>query len=79
MSAAYTEGTQLAADLVETNTYGEIIIDAHCRTEVKGVYATGYITTIPYKQIIIAMGEGTKAGLSVFEDFARGTTKALEK
>jgi len=64
--------------LIETNKFGEIIIDGHCRTGVKGVYAAGDITTVPYKQIIIAMGEGAKAGLSVFEDFARGNIEVLE-
>jgi alkyl hydroperoxide reductase subunit F len=65
------------AELIETNKFGEIVIDGHCRTGVKGVYAAGDITTVPYKQIIIAMGEGAKAGLSVFEDYARGNLEAL--
>lgn len=46
----------------------EIIIDAACRTAVPGVYAAGDVTTVPYKQITIAMGEGAKAALSAFED-----------
>jgi NADH-dependent peroxiredoxin subunit F len=65
------------ADLVELNEHGEIIVDAHCRTGVPGVYAAGDLTDVPFKQIIIAMGEGAKAGLSVFEEFARGTIQAL--
>ena len=55
-------------DIVETNKFGEILIDEKCRTNVKGIYAAGDVTTIPYKQIIIAMGEGAKAGLATFED-----------
>lgn len=59
-------------DLVETNRFGEIEIDVHCRTNVPGIYAAGDVTTVPYKQIIIAMGEGAKASLSAFEDRIRG-------
>ncbi len=46
---------------VERNRMGEIIIDAKCETNVKGVFAAGDCTTVPYKQIIIATGEGAKA------------------
>ena len=59
-------------DVVETNKPGEIVIDAHCRTNVPGIYAAGDVSTVPYKQIIIAMGEGAKAALSAFEDRMRG-------
>lgn len=55
-------------DVVETNKFGEIVIDGKCRTNVPGIYAAGDVTTVPYKQIIIAMGEGAKAGLASFED-----------
>lgn len=55
-------------DLVATNKFGEIIIDEKCRTNIPGIYAAGDVTTVPYKQIIIAMGEGAKAGLASFED-----------
>lgn len=55
-------------DVVETNRFGEIVIDGHCRTNVPGIYAAGDVSTVPYKQIIIAMGEGAKAALSAFED-----------
>jgi alkyl hydroperoxide reductase subunit F len=65
------------ADLVELNPMGEIIVDGHCRTGRTGIYAAGDLTTVPFKQIIIAMGEGAKAGLSVFEDFARGNIELL--
>jgi len=53
---------------VETNKFGEILIDEKCRTNIPGIYAAGDVTNIPYKQIIIAMGEGAKAGLASFED-----------
>lgn len=59
--------------VIDTNRPGEIVIDAHCRTNVPGIYAAGDVSTVPYKQIIIAMGEGAKAALSAFEDRMRGT------
>ena len=55
-------------DIVETTKFGEIVIDNKCRTSAKGIYAAGDVTTVPYKQIVIAMGEGAKAALSAFED-----------
>ena len=58
--------------VVEMNRFGEIGIDSHCRTNVPGIYAAGDVSTVPYKQIIIAMGEGSKAALSAFEDKVRG-------
>ena len=57
---------------VPMNKGGEIEVDRYCRTAVKGVYAAGDVTNVPYKQIVIAMGEGGKAALSVFMDFMRG-------
>ncbi|MDR2651518.1 MAG: alkyl hydroperoxide reductase subunit F [Prevotellaceae bacterium] len=58
-------------DYVKTNKAGEIEIDEHCRTSQRGIYAAGDVTNIPYKQIIISMGEGAKAALSAFEDSIR--------
>ncbi len=55
-------------DILETNRGGEIVIDQHCRTNVAGIYAAGDVSIVPFKQIIIAMGEGAKAALSAFED-----------
>ncbi|MDO9181017.1 MAG: FAD-dependent oxidoreductase, partial [Bacteriovorax sp.] len=55
-------------DIVETTKFGEIVIDNKGRTSAKGIYAAGDVTTVPYKQIIIAMGEGAKAALAAFED-----------
>ena len=57
---------------VELSPRKEIIIDATNRTNVSGVYAAGDVTTVPYKQITIAMGEGAKAALSAFDDRVRG-------
>ena len=50
---------------------GEIEIDAHLATSVPGVFAAGDVTTVPYKQIVIAMGEGSKAALSAFDYLIR--------
>ena len=67
------------AELVSLNPRGEIEVDGHCRTGLTGIYAAGDVTDVPYKQIIVAMGEGAKAGLSTFEDFARGHIEQLPK
>ncbi|GBF50878.1 alkyl hydroperoxide reductase large subunit [Leptospira ryugenii] len=54
-------------DLVQTNRFGEILVDEKCRTSVDGIFACGDVTQTPYKQIVIAMGEGAKAAISAFE------------
>lgn len=54
--------------MVELTPFGEIIVDGKGRTSEKGIYAAGDVTTTPFKQIIIAMGEGAKTALTVFED-----------
>ena len=50
---------------------GEIEVDAHGRTSVPGVFAAGDVTTTPFKQIVIAMGEGATASLAAFEHLIR--------
>ncbi len=64
--------TQSFDGLVERNRMGEILVDERCRTNVPGIYAAGDCTTVPYKQIVIAMGEGAKAALTAFDDRIRG-------
>jgi alkyl hydroperoxide reductase subunit F len=66
-------------DLVETTQYGEIVVDAKGRTSRPGVYAAGDVTTVPFKQIVIAMGEGAKVALTAFEDRMRRGTDAERK
>jgi alkyl hydroperoxide reductase subunit F len=56
---------------VELNRFGEIIVDSKGATNVPGVFAAGDVTTVPYKQIVIAMGEGSKASLSAFDHLIR--------
>ncbi len=63
--------TQWLKGTVELSPRGEIIVDDHGRTSVPGVFAAGDVTTVPYKQIIIAMGEGAKASLSAFDHLIR--------
>lgn len=53
-----------AADVVDLNSYGEIEVDAMCETSAEGIFAAGDVTSVRYKQIIIAAGEGAKAALS---------------
>ena len=55
---------------------GEIEVDAHGRTSLPGVFAAGDVTTVPYKQIVIAMGEGSKAALSAFDHLIRTSSPA---
>ena len=55
----------LFRDVLETTTSGEIKTDTFCRTTIRGVYAAGDVSNVPYKQIVIAMGEGAKAALSL--------------
>lgn len=59
--------SELVKETVACSPYGEIIVDEKCRTNVPGIFAAGDVSTIPYKQIVIAMGEGAKAGLAAFE------------
>lgn len=53
---------------LELTQFGEIKVDEKGRTSLPGVYAAGDVTTTPYKQIVISMGEGAKAALAAFED-----------
>jgi len=58
--------TGFALDLVDTNERGEIVVDSHCRTGVRGVFAAGDCTDTHDKQIVISVGEGAKAALAAF-------------
>ena len=64
------------ADVVETNPYGEIVVDARGRTSQRGIYAAGDVTDAPYKQIVVALGQGATAGLAAFEDRSIGVSDA---
>ena len=62
---------------VTLNAFGEIEVDGHGATSVPGIYAAGDCTTVPYKQIAIAMGEGSKAALSAFDYLIRSEPGAV--
>jgi alkyl hydroperoxide reductase subunit F len=59
--------SQVVEGLVETKPWGEIVVNEKCETSEPGIYACGDVTTVPYKQIVVAMGEGAKASLAAFE------------
>lgn len=63
--------TEWLKGVIELSPRGEIEVDARGATSLPGVFAAGDATTVPYKQIIIAMGEGSKAGLSAFDHLIR--------
>ena len=63
--------TEWLKDTLELNAQGEIIVDAKGQTSLKGVFAAGDVTTTPFKQIIIAAGDGAKAALGAFDDLIR--------
>ena len=63
--------TDWVKDSLSLSKYGEIEINSHGETSLPGVFAAGDVTTVPYKQIIIAMGEGSKAALGAFDYLIR--------
>jgi alkyl hydroperoxide reductase subunit F len=63
--------TEFLKGTMELSKFGEIVVDAKCHTSVPGVFAAGDVTTVPYKQIVIAAGEGSKAALSAFDYLIR--------
>jgi alkyl hydroperoxide reductase subunit F len=63
--------TEWLKGTVELSRYGEIIVDAKGQTSVPGVFAAGDATTVPFKQIIIAAGDGAKAALGAFDYIVR--------
>ena len=54
-------------DEISRNKHGEIIVDANCKTSNPSIFACGDVTTVTYKQIIVAMGQGATAALSASE------------
>lgn len=63
--------TEWLKGTVDLSRYGEIVVDAKGHTNVAGVFAAGDCTTVPYKQIVIAAGDGAKAALSAFDHLIR--------
>jgi len=63
--------TEWLKGTLELSRFGEIVVDAKGHTSVDGVFAAGDCTTVPYKQIVIAAGDGAKASLSAFDYLIR--------
>ena len=61
---------------IELSPRGEIIVDNRGETSIPGIFAAGDVTTVPYKQIVIAVGEGAKASLSAFDHLIRTSAPA---
>jgi len=70
--------TEWLKGTLELSKYGEIVVDAKGATSAPGIFAAGDATTTPYKQIIIAAGEGAKAALSAFDYLIRHGADAGE-
>ncbi|MEO9462172.1 MAG: alkyl hydroperoxide reductase subunit F [Marinomonas sp.] len=70
--------TEWLADCgLELSQHGEIIIDEEGATNLPGIFAAGDVTTVPYKQIVVAMGDGATAGLSAFDFLIRNEPAQL--
>jgi len=63
--------TDFVKNIVDLSRFGEIIVDNHNQSSLPGLFAAGDVTTVPYKQIIIAMGEGARASLGAFDYLIR--------
>jgi alkyl hydroperoxide reductase subunit F len=65
--------TEWLKGTLELSKHGEIVVDARGATSVPGVFAAGDVTTVPFKQIVIAVGEGAKASLAAFDHLIRSS------
>jgi NADH-dependent peroxiredoxin subunit F len=68
--------TEWLAGVVERSPHGEIVVDERGATSVPGVFAAGDATTVPFKQIVVAMGAGSTAALSAFDHLIRTSAPA---
>ncbi len=69
---------QFVADRVAMNERGEIVIDDRCATSAPAIFAAGDVTTVPYKQISVSMGEGAKAALAAYERILLGDEEEVQ-
>ena len=76
MQIGLLPNTEWLEGTVELSPRGEIVIDDRGQTSVPGVFAAGDCTTVPYKQIVIAMGAGSTAALSAFDHLIRTSAPA---
>ena len=78
MQIGLLPNTDFLKGALELSKHGEIVVDSHARTSVPGVFAAGDVTTVPFKQIIIAAGEGAKAALGAFDHLIRSPLVSTE-
>ncbi len=71
MQFGLVPNTEWLKGTLELSKHGEIVVDAKGATSLPGVFAAGDATTVPFKQIIIASGDGAKAPLSAFDYLMR--------
>jgi alkyl hydroperoxide reductase subunit F len=71
--------TEWLKGAIELSKHGEIVVDAKGATSIPGVFAAGDVTTVPYKQIVIAVGEGAKASLGAFDHLIRSSVEDVEE
>ena len=69
--------TEFLKGTVELSRFGEIVVDHHGATNAPGVFAAGDATTVPYKQIVIAAGDGAKAALGAFDYLIRSSAPTV--
>jgi alkyl hydroperoxide reductase subunit F len=70
--------TEWLRGTVDLSRFGEVVVDAGGHTNIPGVFAAGDCTTVPYKQIVIAAGDGAKAALSAFDYLIRQPAPVAE-
>lgn len=70
--------TEWLQGVIELSPRGEIIVDDRGQTSMPGVFAAGDATTVPFKQIVIAMGEGAKASLAAFDYLIRSSVASSQ-
>ena len=71
--------TEFLRGVVDLSRFGEIVVDAKGHTNVPGLFAAGDCTTVPFKQIVIAAGDGAKAALSAFDYLIRTPVSVAEE
>lgn len=76
MQIGLVPNTEFLKGSINLTKFGEIEVDARGATSIPGVFAAGDATTTPFKQIVIAAGEGAKAALSAFDYLIRHSVPA---
>jgi alkyl hydroperoxide reductase subunit F len=69
--------TEFLKGVIELSKYGEIVVDPKGATSAHGIFAAGDVTTVPFKQIIIAAGDGAKAALGAFDHLIRSSSPVV--